>query len=157
PRFQMYFKRADIIIGGLSYFKRYKPDTLAGKTVFTNLRDDRDLELFRELDVEYVVSLSPKISGGYTPVPVLEAAVRLRGRPSDNHDIGDYSLKLLPRMELKPDIFHLRPDEEHEELTALQLPILPETYTPREEVVEVAEDPGDDVARFAFVIHPLVF
>ncbi|MEZ5338934.1 MAG: hypothetical protein R3F46_11810 [bacterium] len=157
PRFQMYFKRADIIIGGLSYFKRYKPDTLAGKTVFTNLRDERDLELFRELDVEHVVSLAPKISGVYTPVPVLEAAFRLCGRDSENREIEDFFLNLIHRMELKPEIFHLRPQEEKEDLTALQLPILPENFVPREEVVEIAEDSGEDVARFAFVIHPLVF
>ncbi len=157
PRFQMYFKRSDIIIGGLSYFKRYKPDTLAGKTVFTNLRDERDLQLFRELDVEYLVSLSPKISGVYTPVPVLEAAFKLCGTESGNRDIEDFFLNIIHRMKLKPDIFHLRPHEEKEELTALQLPMLPENFSPREDVVEVAEEPGDDVARFAFVIHPLTF
>lgn len=157
PRFQMYFKRADIIIGGLSYFHRYKPDSLAGKTVFTNIRDERDLDIFRELDVEYVVSLSPKISGVFTPIPVLEAAFRLCGSESGNRNIEDYFLNQIHRMELKPDIFCLRPHEEKEDLTALQLPILPENFTPREEVVEVAPDGRDDVARFAFVIHPLVF
>ena len=157
PRFQMYFKRADIIVGGLSYFRRYKPDTLARKTVFTNLRDEADLELFRDLDVEYVVSLSPRIDGVFTPVSVLEAAFRLCGGDSTNENIEDYFLQLIHGMDLKPDIFCLRAHEENEDLTSLQLPILPDNFVPRETVVDVTEDVSHDVARFAFVIHPLVF
>jgi predicted amino acid dehydrogenase len=157
PRFQFYFKRADIIVGGLSYFKRYKPDTLARKTVFTNIRDNNDLELFRDLEVEYVVSLSPRINDVFTPVSVLEAAFKLCSAGAANENIEDYFLQTIHRMELRPDIFCLSPHEEKEDLTSLQLPNLPDNYIPREEVVDVAEDVETDVARFAFVIHPLVF
>ena len=156
PRFQFYFRWAEVIVGGYSYFERYAPDSLRGKTVFTNLHSERDLELFRQRHVATVVSLTPEFNGQLIPLAVLEAALRLQATQNTQHPGEDWLINQLHELNLQPKIFELTPSEEPE-LALAQLPINPPQMVQPVKLPELNLSADDEVGRFCFVIHPLHF
>jgi predicted amino acid dehydrogenase len=156
PRYQYYFRTADVIVGDLQYFERYAPAHLDGKLVFTNLQDRSDLQLFTERGVKSVVSLTPEIDGQLIPLPVLEAALKLDPRHGPEAAMADRMLAQVQELELKPLIIELNTEEE----SAYALAQLPSRPTPQMAPRKVADlQLADDAAvpKFAFVIHPLSF
>ncbi|MBN2083016.1 hypothetical protein JW859_12530 [bacterium] len=154
PRFQRYFRQSTVIVGGISYFQRYMPDTLAGKIIFTNIHNDAELEMFAERKAKYVVSLTPVIDGTYVPQPVLEAALKLYAGDGDTTNKTDFFLDQLHAMALTPHIVDLE-REGSEDLALVELPPrAPELAQPPK---NIELSPSDEVAKFCFVIHPLSF
>ena len=76
PRFGMFVRRANVIVGGISYFRRFAPKDLQGKIIFTNIYRDEDIELFANRGARYVISLTPILQGQYVPMPVLGAYLK---------------------------------------------------------------------------------
>ena len=156
PRFSYYFRRADVIVGGISYFMRYSPRRLDGKLVFTNLMREEDLELFDERGAAVVVSLTPVIGDSFVPLAVLEAAFKLRTEKRHAAKIEDHFLNCLHELDLKPRIYDLRPiPQSTPTAEALHQVAQQAVVTPPPAPVKLT--PGSDVAKFCFVIHPLSF
>lgn len=156
PRFQYYFRTADVIVGDLPYFERYAPAHLDGKLVFTNLQNRKDLAIFAESGVKIVVSLTPEINGQLVPLPVLEAAFKLDLRQGPEAVMVDRTLAQVHELELKPLIVELNAEDE----SAYALAQLPSRPTPQMAPLKVADLALTDdaaVPKFAFVIHPLSF
>lgn len=155
PRFTGYFRWADVIVGGISYFERYAPADLSGKVIFTNIYCQDNVDMFAERDARTIVSLTPNVEGKRVPLPVLEAALNLTdpGLPAADRD--DRWLNQLLRLKLKPEIFILEQDITSE--LAVQLPPSPPAVMEPVAVPEPLTRPMSEAEKFCFVIHPLSF
>jgi len=154
PRFRYYIRNADVIVGGITYFQRYMPESLEGKVVFSNVHNDAEIELFAERGARYLVSLTPVVDGVYVPLPVLEAGLKLDAGPGSTSDIESFYLGEIHRLALKPHIIDLQP-EGSEDLALVELP--QQALEPLEPIKEVQLSPAKEVSKFCFVIHPLSF
>jgi len=154
PRFRYYIRNADVIVGGITYFQRYMPDSLAGKTVFCNVHNDAEIELFAERGARYLVSLTPVVDGVFVPLAVLEAGLKLDASNRSTSDIENFYLGEIHRLALKPHIIDLQP-EGSEDLALVELP--QHAPEPLEPIKEVQLSPSKEVSKFCFVIHPLSF
>nr|MDQ3023908.1 hypothetical protein [bacterium] len=152
PRFSYYFRRSDVVVGDLIYFRRYAPESMEGKIVFTTLQDESDIEFFRHRGASRVVSLTPVHEGTFVPLAVLECALHLDAaqRPGD---VTDHFLSQIHEMELAPFIFDFKPADP--DLALAELPrVSPSPLKPlTEDKLQLSG--GDEVGRFCFVIHPL--
>jgi predicted amino acid dehydrogenase len=156
PRFQYYFRTADVIVGDLPYFQRYAPAQLEQKIVFTTLQSVADAELFAQRGVRSVISLTPQIDGQLMPLPVLEAALKLDRRTGLAAEMQDRLLEQIQELQLKPLILQLHAEEESAFALA-QLPKAPMPQMAPRAVADLNLARDEAVAKFAFVIHPLSF
>ena len=156
-RFHRYFRRADVIVGGISYFKRYMPKSLKDKVVFTTIHGDEDIDLFAQRGVRFLVSLTPVVDDKYVPLPVLEAGLKFGAEQRTTSAIEDFFLDKLQAMDLQPHIIDLTP-EGSEDFALIEVP-----ERPIELIPEIPPVPAEDLSpvteanRFCFVIHPLSF
>jgi predicted amino acid dehydrogenase len=156
PRFQAFFRWADVIVGGYSYFQRYKPDSLRGKVIFTNLHGEPDLDLLCERKARAVVSLTPRINGEFVPLPVLEAGLRIFTGAGPGDDAETQLIDQLHRLDLRPAVYEFEsPDEP--ELALVTLPKRPLAEVKPVALPQLGLSSADGVGRFCFVIHPLNF
>jgi predicted amino acid dehydrogenase len=125
PRGVKYFDRAHIIAGDYAYIRRFAPDNLWGKTVITNTLSSGDVQNLKERGVESLITITPPFSDE---------------RPFVGTNVIEAILVS----------FMDRPLAEITEDDYLNLVARGE-LEPR---VTVLNKPRD-VARFAFVIHPL--
>lgn len=125
PRGVQYFDQADVIAGDFVYMRRFAPDDLRGKVIITNALSARDLEDLRQRGVQSVVTITPPLDDQY---PFVGTNVI---------EAIFVSFMDRPLAEITDDDF-------------LSLVARCE-LEPR---VTVLNEPRD-VARFAFVIHPL--
>jgi predicted amino acid dehydrogenase len=161
PRFRWYFYWAEVLLGGMQHLRRYAPDKLSGKIVFTNLTNDDDLEFLRNRDVATVVGLLPRINERRVSTGLLELMLKqlLHGKDTE----GDWEaafLNFFARHRFAPEIesFHAEPDVEPALIDISVTADLPGPKpAPAEEYEAAADGDGDEEGRFAFVVHPLVY
>ncbi len=104
PRFERYYRRADIIAGDLHFIRRYMPDDLAGKIIITNTITSENEEEFRERGVHLLVTTTPKMEGRSFGTNVMEGVlVALAGKHPDDLEEGKYE-ELLDQMDLTPRV-----------------------------------------------------
>jgi predicted amino acid dehydrogenase len=125
PRGVKHFDQAHIIVGDYAYIRRFAPDSLRGKTVITNTLSAGDVQNLKERGVESLITITPPFSDE---------------RPFVGTNVIEAILVS----------FIDRPPTEITEDDYLNLVARGE-LEPR---VTVLNKPRD-VARFAFVIHPL--
>ncbi len=125
PRGVKHFDQAHIIAGDYAYIRRFAPDNLKGKTVITNTLSSADVQDLKERGVESLITMTPPLS--------------------DEHPFVGANI-----IEAILVSFIDRPPEEITDDDYLNLVARGE-LEPR---VTVLNKPRD-VARFAFVIHPL--
>lgn len=154
PRFSYYFRRSEVVVGDMIYFRRYAPESMEGKIVFTTLRSDADLDFFRERSASRVISLTPVIEGRFVPLAVLEAALCIDAK---EHYAGvqDHFLSQIQEMELAPFIFDFKPQEPDFALAELPRASVPPLQPLPEDKQKLTAD--NEVGRFCFVVHPLHF
>ncbi len=161
PRFSLYMRRADVIVGGITYFLRFAPASLAGKTIFTNLYRDEDIELFAKRHARRVISLTPMVQGQYVPLPVLGALLKVEAFERQVPDPEAYYMEQAYQLGLKPLIIELEgdsnkavyPEEVHHALASVTADTRPFALPRKDETTEASHDDG--IARFCFVVHPL--
>jgi hypothetical protein len=61
PRFEKWFRWAQVIGGDGNYITRYMPLDMRGKIIATNTTTARDVALFRERGVSYLVTSTPRL------------------------------------------------------------------------------------------------
>lgn len=125
PRAARYFERAHIIAGDFAYIRRFAPDNLRGKVLITDTLSSDDVEELRERGVESLITFTPPLDEAH---PFVGANV----------------------LEAILVSFIDRPPAEITEDDYLNLVARGEL----EPQITVLNEPPD-VARFAFVIHPL--
>jgi predicted amino acid dehydrogenase len=125
PRGVKFFEQADIVVGDVAYLRHYAPENLQRKTIVTNSLSAAGLDVLRERGVESVISLTPSFS--------------------DDHPFVDINvIEAIFTIVLDRPQAKLSDDDYLDLVSRCEL-------TPQ---ITVLNEPPD-VARFAFVIHPL--
>lgn len=95
PRWQSYFRWADVIAGDWHYIRRYAPTNLKGKVILTNTVRQADVEFLRERGADLLLTSTPVFNGETFATNVLEAViVALSGIPPEELRESDYHLWL---------------------------------------------------------------
>ncbi len=106
PKFTKYYEWATVIAGDCHYIKRHMPDDLTDKVIITNTTTPKDMELFRQRGVKYVMTTTPVIDGRSFGTNMLEAAlVAVSGK---NRELTHAELnEMLQALNLKPTLHKL--------------------------------------------------
>lgn len=84
PKYPHLFRWAEVIAGDFHFIRRYMPDDLSGKTIFTQTITPEDRDALRRRGVRLLITAAPEMEGRSFATNVLEAiVVALAGRRSD--------------------------------------------------------------------------
>lgn len=98
PRFEKYYKWADIIAGDFHLIKRYLPPDMKGKIIITNTTTQEDVELLRERDIDTLITTTPEIQGRSFGTNVIEAMIiAITGKKPEELTPSNY-LEILRRI-----------------------------------------------------------
>ncbi len=106
PKFTKWYQWADVIAGDCHYIRRHMPDDLAGKVIVTNTTTLKDMELFRQRGVKFVVTTTPMLDGRSFGTNMMEAAltaVAAKGRPLSHAELDE----MLAQLDMKPTVHTL--------------------------------------------------
>lgn len=85
PRYPHLFRWAEVIAGDFHYIRRYMPDDLEGKVIFTQTITPDDREALAQRGVRLLITAAPEMEGRSFATNVLEAlVVALSGRRTDD-------------------------------------------------------------------------
>ncbi|WP_027717558.1 hypothetical protein [Desulfovirgula thermocuniculi] len=73
PRFAALYRQADILAGDFHFLRRYLPQDLGGKAVFTSTLTRQDVEELAQRGVRWLVTFAPEMEGRWFGANVLEA------------------------------------------------------------------------------------
>lgn len=94
PRFERYYRRAQIIAGDFHFLRRHMPADLSGKDIITSTLTEEDVRELKDRGVRWLATASPSFQGRSLGANVLEAACAAL--------LGD---KRDPSPELYPNLF----------------------------------------------------
>ena len=103
PKYQRYWKEADLIAGDFLFMRKYLPDDLTGKTVITNTTTDENIELLRGRGVRQVITTTPRYEGRSFGTNMMEAALTAyagKGRPLSDAELN----ALIDELDLRPSV-----------------------------------------------------
>jgi len=108
PKYESYFKWADIIAGDYKLIGRFLPPpesgALAGKTVITNTLTKGDIEALKERGVDTIVTSTKEFDGRTFATNVVEGIIiALSGKRPEDMRPEDY-LEMLKRLEWQPTV-----------------------------------------------------
>lgn len=110
PRWERYFRWADVVAGDWHYIRRYAPTTMRGKVVLTNTVRQADIEFLRDRGVHLLLTTTPVFGGETFATNVLEAViVAISGAPPEELQDSDYHL-WLSRLGWDVGVISLRPE-----------------------------------------------
>jgi len=90
PKFEKAFQKASVIAGDCHYITRYMPKNMVGKIVVTNTTTERDVNLFRDSGVKYLMTTTPVIDGRSFGTNMIEAALLAASGYTAKVDYRDY-------------------------------------------------------------------
>jgi hypothetical protein len=112
PKFESYYKEADIIAGDFHFIKKHMPKILEGKTIITNTVTMADIEDLRLRKVELLITTTPELAGRSFGTNVMEGVlVSLAGKGPEELSKDDFE-DLLDRIDFKPRIEYLQTGKE---------------------------------------------
>jgi hypothetical protein len=103
PKYERYWKEADLIAGDFLFMRKYMPEDLAGKTVVTNTTTPENVELLRERGVKMVITTTPRYEGRSFGTNVTEATLTAyagKGRPLTDAELN----ALIDELALRPTV-----------------------------------------------------
>ncbi len=106
PKFTKYYDWATVIAGDCHYIKRHMPDDLSGKVIVTNTTTPKDMAMFRQRGVQYVMTTTPILNGRSFGTNMLEAALTAvagKKRPLTFDELND----MIRELDLKPSLHNL--------------------------------------------------
>lgn len=104
PKFDRFFREAEIIAGDWHFIHRYMPSDLTGKGILTNTVTPENVRTLQERGAAFLVTPTPDLDGRSFGTNVIEAAlVAVSGRRPESLTAEDY-LHLLEQMEFRPRI-----------------------------------------------------
>ncbi len=106
PKFNRFYREADIIAGDFLYIKKHMPESLKDKIIVTNTTTREDIELLRERGSKMLVTTTPELDGRSFGTNVMEAlVVALLGK--DLASIGPEDYQRVIRTDLfKPRVVY---------------------------------------------------
>lgn len=108
PKFEEYFRWADVITGDYKYIGRYMPTPesgiMAGKAVITNTLTAEDIENLKSRGVKLLATSTLEFDGRVFATNVLEGiAVTLAGKRPEEMSSKDY-MDVLAKLDWRPNI-----------------------------------------------------
>ncbi len=106
PKFTKWYDWADVVAGDCHYIKRHMPDDLTGTVIVTNTTTEKDMALFKERNVEYVVTSTPVLNGRSFGTNMMEAAITAvagKNRALTHAEIDE----ILQQLDMKPTLHKL--------------------------------------------------
>jgi len=109
PRFGWAYRWAEVLAGDFHFIRRYMPEDLSGRIVFTNTLTAQDVEALRARGVRMIVTPSPNLEGRSFGTNVVQAIlVAASGRPPETLTPQDY-LRLMALVGFRPRVEVLNP------------------------------------------------
>jgi hypothetical protein len=107
PKYEKYYKWADVIAGDFLYIKKHMPDDLSGKIIYTNTTTLEDRKLLKDRGVKYLVTTTPEFDGRTFGTNVMEALIcaYIGKKPNEIKETEYYDL--MERLNIKPNIIEL--------------------------------------------------
>jgi hypothetical protein len=91
PKFHRWYRWAEVICGDFHLIRRFMPDDLARKAIFTNTVTDADVAALRARGVAWLITSTPEMEGRSFATNVLEAVVvTLSGKRPEELTSGEY-------------------------------------------------------------------
>ncbi len=106
PKFTKWYEWADVVAGDCHYIKRHMPDDLTNTVIVTNTTTEKDMELFKERNVEYVVTSTPILNGRSFGTNMMEAAITAvvgKNRALTHTELDE----ILQQLDMKPTLHKL--------------------------------------------------
>lgn len=106
PKFGKWYAWATVIAGDCHYIKRHMPDDLSGKVIVTNTTTPKDMEMFKQRGVKYVMTTTPQMDGRSFGTNMLEAALTAvagKNRPLTYAELDE----MIKQLDLKPTLHTL--------------------------------------------------
>jgi len=110
PKYPWAFQQASVIAGDCHYITRYMPDDLEGKVIVTNTTTPRDVELFTQAGVKYLMTTTPVYEGRSFGTNMMEAALLAVTNYKEKVDYRQYQpyfkmmTELIDSVGFKPEI-----------------------------------------------------
>ena len=109
PKYEPYFRSAEVIAGDFHFIRRYMPATLTGKIVLTNTITEDDTVELQKRGVHLLITTTPVFDGRSFGTNVMEAVlVTLLGRRPESLSPEDYMSKFR-ELQWKPSVRELNP------------------------------------------------
>jgi hypothetical protein len=108
PKFESYWRAADLIAGDMHYIRKYSPEDLDGKFVITNTTTDENIALLRRRGVRQLLTITPRYEGRSFGTNMMEAVLTAYaglGRPLSLVEIN----ALIDELDLRPELQTLNP------------------------------------------------
>lgn len=104
PKYQRYYREADIIAGDFLFIKRHMPERIPGKILITNTVTRDDVDELTERGAKMLITTTPELSGRSFGTNVMEGVlVALSDKPRKELTPDDYN-DLLERIGFVPRI-----------------------------------------------------
>lgn len=104
PRFAPAYAWAEVLAGDFHYIRRFMPDDLRGRVVFTNTLTATDVEALRRRGVRMIVTPSPNLGGRSFGTNLVQAIlVAVSGRRPEELTPADY-LRLMQEAGFRPRV-----------------------------------------------------
>jgi hypothetical protein len=103
PKFENYWRSADLIAGDMHYIYKYASQDLDGKFIVTNTTTPENIEMLRQRGVHQVLTTTPRYEGRSFGVNMMEAALTAyagKGRPLSITELDG----LIDELELRPTL-----------------------------------------------------
>jgi hypothetical protein len=106
PKFTKWYEWADVIAGDCHYIKRHMPEDLTDTVIVTNTTTEKDMALFKERNVQYVVTSTPILNGRSFGTNMMEAAIT--AVVGKNRALAHAELdEILMQLDMKPTLHKL--------------------------------------------------
>jgi hypothetical protein len=110
PKFEQYFKMANVVAGDYLYIDKYMPDDLKGKIILTNTTTSENVEELKKRGVSLLITTTPVINGRSFGTNVIEGVfTAILGKPGTPPDYPEYQT-LIDELNLGPNIRVLNED-----------------------------------------------
>jgi hypothetical protein len=106
PKYQRYWRWADLLAGDFLFMRKYLIEDLAGKTVVTNTTTAENVEFLRARGVRTVITTTPRYEGRSFGTNMMEAALTAYaglGRPLTDAELNG----LIDELDLRPSVQRL--------------------------------------------------
>ncbi len=103
PKYERFWKAADLIAGDFLFMRKYLPDDLRGKTVVTNTTTPENIEWLRARGVRLVITTTPRYEGRSFGTNMMEATLTAyagKGRPLSDNELNE----LIDELGLRPSV-----------------------------------------------------
>jgi hypothetical protein len=109
PRYRRAYEWAEVLAGDFHFIRRFMPEDLRGRLVFTNTLTPSDIEALRSRGVHMVVTPSPNLEGRSFGTNIVQAIlVAVSGRRPEELTPQDY-LTLMQEAGFQPRVETLNP------------------------------------------------